>query len=424
MIKFLITGLLRDRSRSLVPAIIVIIGVALTVFLHAYINGFMGDTIEMNARFSSGHIKVMTQSLAQNPELQSPELALSEVQNLIATLKNRWPGTDWVPRINFGAMIDVPDGEGNTRAQGIVAGLALNGMGPGQDEAIRLGLDKAMVDGKLPVEPSEALLSVTLAQRLSIKPGDRFTLIGSDAFGSMAMANFVVSGTIRFGTEALDRAMVICQLADVQQWLQMDDAATEVLGFLPNGFYDDNRALSIVNTFNSGQDTEDEYSPFLQALSQQGTMGQYVKLTGTWSFLISLIFVLAMSLVLWNAGLLAGLRRYGEMGLRLAIGEEKRHVYWTLVLESVVIGLLGSVGGTALGLFFAWLLQTYGLDISGLMQGSALMFPDVIRARISPADYYIGFLPGVVSTVIGAMLSGTAVFRRQTAKLFKELEVG
>lgn len=424
MIKFLITGLLRDRSRSLVPVLIVTIGVALTVFLHAYINGFMGDTIEMNARFSSGHLKVTTKALAQNPELPSPELALTDVKSLIASLKKRWPGTEWAARINFGAMIDVPDSEGNTRAQGIVAGLALEGIGPGQDETQRLGLEKALTDGRLPVNPSEALLSHTLAQRLGINPGQRFTLIGSDAFGSMAMANFVLSGTIRFGTEALDRGMVLCQLADVQQWLLMEDAATEVLGFLPGGFYDDKSALSIVKTFNSEQDADDEYSPFLQALSQQGTMGQYVKLTGTWSFLISLIFVLAMSLVLWNAGLLAGLRRYGEMGLRLAIGEEKRHVYWMLVVESTVIGLIGSFFGTVLGLLFSWLLQTYGLDISGMMQGSALMFPDVIRARISSADYYIGFLPGVVSTVIGAMLAGTAVYRRQTAKLFKELEVG
>lgn len=424
MIKFLITGLLRDRSRSLVPVLIVTIGVALTVFLHAYISGFMGDTIEMNARFSSGHLKVTTKALAQNLELPSSELALTEVNSLITTLKNRWPGTEWAARINFGAMIDVPDSDGNTRAQGIVAGLALEGMGPGRDETQRLGLEKALTDGKLPVIPSEALLSHTLAKRLGIKPGERFTLIGSDAFGSMTMANFVLSGTIRFGTEALDRGMVLCQLADVQQWLQMEDAASEVLGFLPEGFYDDKSALSMVDAFNSEQDAGDEYSPFMQALSQQGTLGQYVKLTGTWSFLISLIFVLAMSLVLWNAGLLAGLRRYGEMGLRLAIGEEKGHVYRTLVLESVVIGMAGSLGGTALGLFFAWLLQTYGLDISGMMQGSALMFPDVIRARISPADYYIGFLPGVVSTVIGAMLAGTAVFRRHTAKLFKELEVG
>ncbi|MBK9290873.1 MAG: FtsX-like permease family protein [Bacteroidetes bacterium] len=423
MIRFLIKGLLRDRNRSLFPVIIVTAGVALTVFLHAYITGFMGDTIEMNARFSSGHLKVLTRALAEKPELQSADVGLTEVSSLREALEQQWPGTAWVPRISFGAMIDVPDAEGNTRAQGIVSGMALEAIGHGEMEAERLGLQRALTEGRLPEHPSEALVSHTLAQRLQLKPGDQFTLIGNDAFGSMAMANFQVSGTIRFGTEALDRGMVVCRLDDAQAWLRMDDGATTLLGFLPGGFYHNKEALAIAHSFNELHDSDDEYAPFMQALSQQGTLGQYVLMSETWSFIISLIFVLAMALVLWNAGLLAGLRRYGEMGLRLAIGEEKRHVYWTLVLESVVIGLIGSVSGTLLGLFFAWLLQTYGLDISGMMQGAAVMFPDVIRARITPADYYIGFLPGILSTALGAMLAGLAIFRRQTANLFKELEV-
>jgi putative ABC transport system permease protein len=50
------------------------------------------------------------------------------------------------------------------------------------------------------------------------------------------------------------------------------------------------------------------------------------------------------------------------------------------------------------------------------------MMPSDIRARITPADYYLGFIPGLISTVIGTMLSGIGIYKRQTAKLFKELE--
>lgn len=39
-----------------------------------------------------------------------------------------------------------------------------------------------------------------------------------------------------------------------------------------------------------------------------------------------LIFIVAMSIVLWNAGLMGSLRRYGEIGIRLAMGEDKRHL--------------------------------------------------------------------------------------------------
>jgi len=151
-------------------------------------------------------------------------------------------------------------------------------------------------------------------------------------------------------------------------------------------------------------------------------MGQYVNMADYWSNYIAVVFVIAMSLVLWNAGLLGGLRRYGEVGVRLAMGEEKGHIYRTMIYESIMIGLAGSMIGTFFGLLFAWLIQEYGIDISGLMEGSSLMMPTTIRARIMPSDFYLGFIPGLISTVIGTMLSGIGIYRRQTARLFKELE--
>jgi putative ABC transport system permease protein len=151
-------------------------------------------------------------------------------------------------------------------------------------------------------------------------------------------------------------------------------------------------------------------------------MGIYVTMVGTWSGYISLVFIIAMSLVLWNAGLLGGLRRYGEIGVRLAMGEEKRHVYGTMIVESVFIGLVGSFIGTAIGLAFAWYLQEYGISLGEMMKGASVMFPDSLRARITPQDFYLGFIPGLFSTVLGTVLSGVGIFRRQTARLFKELE--
>jgi putative ABC transport system permease protein len=117
-----------------------------------------------------------------------------------------------------------------------------------------------------------------------------------------------------------------------------------------------------------------------------------------------------------------GLRRYGEFGVRLAMGEEKNHVYRTLIYESVIIGIAGTLIGTAAGLFFAALVQEYGIDISGMMEGASMMMPSTIRTRITPVDYYIGFIPGLFSTVIGTMLAGIGIYKRKTSQLFKELE--
>jgi putative ABC transport system permease protein len=421
MIKFLIKGLLRDKSRSRLPIMVVAIGVTLTVFMHAYITGFMGDTIEMNARFTTGHVKVMTRAYAEDASLLPNDLALMQIEELLDSLRSQYPDMSWSPRIQFGGLIDVPDSAGETRSQGTAIGWGLE-LIANQDELNRLDLQKALRSGHLPRKSGDALLSHTFAGKLGIAPGDEFTLISSTMNSGMAMYNFRLSGTVHFGVEIMDRGSIIADLKDVQLALEMENAAGEITGFSNTGFYDNNQAEKLSDSFNSKFKTDDEFSPVMLSLSQQGNMGQYVQMSEVWSAYVSLIFIFAMSLVLWNAGLLGGLRRYGEVGIRLAMGESKGHVYRSMIAESVFIGIAGSVTGTAIGLGFAWLLQTYGLDISGMMQGASLMMPTIIKARITPTDFYIGFFPGVISTVIGTLLSGIGIYRRQTAKLFKELE--
>ncbi|GAP42224.1 ABC-type transport system [Lentimicrobium saccharophilum] len=423
MIKFLIIGLWRDKSRSRLPIIVVTIGVTLTVLMHAYITGFMGDTIEMNARFTNGHIKVMSAAYAENMDQMPVDLALMNVEELLTTLSHEYPDTEWAARIKFGGLIDAPDSQGETRSQGPAMGFGIDLLSAQSRETQRLNLEKALRQGKMPSGPGEILLSDAFALKLKVTPGDTVTLIGSSMNGSMTMYNFIVAGTIAFGVEIMDRGTIIADIRDVRMALDMPDAAGEILGFMNTGFYDNTKANEMAGDFNKKYTTDaDEFAPVMKSLSQQGNMGQYVAMSEIWSMYVSLIFIFAMSLVLWNAGLLGGLRRYGEVGIRLAMGEEKGHVYRSMIWESVIIGLAGSVLGTALGLFFAWLIQTYGINISGMMRGASVMFPDTIRARITPPDFYIGFIPGLISTVLGTMLSGIGIYRRQTARLFKELE--
>jgi len=423
MIHFLLKGLWRDKSRSRLPIIVVATGVMLTVFMHAYITGFMGDTIEMNVRFTNGHVKVMSRAYAELSDQIPNDLALLNTDETISLLQQKFPDLEWTDRIQFGGLVDVPDVKGETKAQGPAIGFAIHLLNTQKGDVDRLQLAKALKMGRLPQQPTEAMLSEEFAKKLGLKIGDIFTLMGSSMNGSMTMYNFTLAGTVVFGVEIMDRGSIIADIEDIRQALEMQNASGELLGFFKDGFYDDEKADEIAAEFNAAFGNHDDpYAPIMKSLSQQGSMGLYVEMAKLWSFYVSLIFIIAMSLVLWNAGLLGGLRRYGEVGLRIAIGEEKMHVYKTMIYESLLIGIAGTIIGTIFGLSFAYLLQRFGLDISGAMEGATLMFPAVIKARITITDYYIGFFPGIVSTVLGTVLSGIGIFKRQTASLFKELE--
>ncbi|HPR32006.1 MAG TPA: FtsX-like permease family protein, partial [Prolixibacteraceae bacterium] len=419
MIKFLLKGLLRDKSRSRVPILIVALGVMLTVFLHAYITGIMGDSIEMNAKTTLGHVKVVTKAYAENSSQMPTDLALTETRALKEELMQKFPDVTWVERIQFGGLVDVPDETGETLSQGPAMGIGVDLLSGNNGEAERLNLTQSLVQGRMPEKPFEILLSDPFAQKLGIHPGAEVTLIGSTMNGSMSYQNFRVVGTVSFGVMVLDKGTLIADLNDVRIALDMDDAACEINGYLNKGWYDQEEAFRVKDAFlKEYPNTEnDAYAPVLLTMKDQGIMGQMIDIAAAMGTIITAVFMMAMALVLWNAGLLGSIRRYGEFGIRLAMGEEKKHVFQTLIYESVMIGIAGSILGTLLGLFFAWLMQKYGLNLSEAMKGSSVMMPTVLRARITPTDYYIGFLPGILSTVVGAALAGVGIYKRKTSQL-------
>ncbi len=423
MIRFLFKGLLRDKQRSLLPVIIVAAGVSLTVLMVCYISGILGDFADFSAKFSTGHVKIMTNAYAENSNQVPIDLALTDVSVLLDEVKAEYPDMEWVLRTQFGGLLDVPDENGETRAQGPIMGISIDMFTPGSKEPERLTLDRILVQGEIPDQPGEILISDDLANKFEVQPGDAVTLMGSTMYGSMTFYNFIVAGTVRFGTVVMDKGAMIADISDIQIALDMYDASSEILGYLPGGYWDPEQAEIIKLGFNSKfSDPDDEFSPVMAMLTEQSDLASYLEMVDTMSFIMIFVFVLAMSIVLWNTGLIGGLRRYGEVGIRLAIGEEKGHIYRSMIYESILIGILGSAIGTIVGLGFSYWIQEVGIDISGMTKGATMMMPASFHAKIVPQAYYIGFIPGLIASSVGTVLSGIGIYKRNTAVLFKELE--
>jgi len=423
MIRFLLKGILRDRSRSLLPIIVVSLGVFLTVVMSAWMKGIFTEMIDMNANFTTGHVKIMTRSYAENSHQLPLDLALLGVNELSHNLEKDYPDMEWVYRINFGGLLDVPDKNGETRAQGPAAGKAIDFFN-NPKEVERMNILKSIVEGTIPKKQGEALISYEFAEKFGVQLGQKVTLFGSTMNGSMLFKTFTVSGTIRFGMTMLDRGAILVDISDAQLALDMEDGTTEILGYFKEGKYDKLRATEVVNTFNPKYSKEDdEFSPQMFRLEQQAGLEEYLAMADNMGGIMITFFIIAMSIVLWNTGLLGGLRRYTEYGVRLALGEEKSHIYKTMIYEAILIGIIGSVVGTILGLGMSYYLQEVGIDFSDMTKNINMMIPPVYKAAIFPQLFYIGFIPGLIAMTLGNALAGFAIYKRKIAKLFKELEV-
>ncbi|MBI1923120.1 FtsX-like permease family protein [Candidatus Poribacteria bacterium] len=431
MMKFLLKGLLRDRSRSVFPVLTVFAGVMLTVLLYSWLQGVVSGLIQSTAHYSTGHVRVMSRAYAAEADQIPNDLGLIGVDTLLTGLRKDFPEFLWTPRIKFGGLLDIPDENGETRSQGPVSGTAvslLSSLRFAQGQASSpewkiLNIKNAIVRGRAPQNPGEILIADEFAKKLKVQMGQTATLISSTMYGSMSTTNFIVVGTIRFGVAAMDRGAMIADISDVQRALDMEDAAGEIMGFSPDDIYHNDRAQAVTTAFNAKYNhSEDEFAPVMGTLRNESGLADYLDMVGAYSGVIIGIFVLVMSLVLWNAGLIGSLRRYGEIGVRLAIGEETGHIYRSMLGESLIIGLVGSALGTLAGVGFAYYLQVKGIDISSMMKNMTLMMSSVIRARVTPMSFIIGFIPGLLATFLGTAISGIGIYKRQTSQLFKELE--
>jgi putative ABC transport system permease protein len=423
MMRFLFKGLLRDRSRSLFPVLIVAAGVMLTVFLHAWLNGALSSMIQSTAHYRTGHLGVMTKAYKEKADQIPNDLALLDIDTLVTDLRQRYPDLFWTPRITFGGLLDIPDEKGKTKEQTPVSGMGVNLLTSDSPEWKVLNIRPALVQGHLPEKHGEILIAEELAEKLHVRPGQKSTLISSTMYGSMTFANLIIAGTVRFGVGPMDRSAIIVDIIDVQQALDMRQGAGEIVGFFNDDLYHEDRANIVAADFNARHmNSSDKFSPVMETLRTQSGLSDYLDYAQSFSGIILAIFVVAMSIVLWNAGLTASLRRYGEIGLRLAIGEETGHVYRSMLAESLMIGIAGSLLGTAIGLTGAYYLQVHGFDIGSMMKSSTMMISDVIRAQVEPFTFVIGFVPGILATFLGAAISGIGIYKRQTSQLFKELE--
>ena len=195
MIKFLAKGLLRDRSRSLFPVLVITLTVTLVIFSIGFMQGTMNSLLLDTAVILTGHEKVVTRAYSEESQLMPNDLALMDVDKLIKDLEKEYPDFFWTPRITFAGLLDVPDQNGETKAQGPVIAFGIDLFSSDSRQVEIWELERLLVSGNLPENKNDALISSKMANQLNIGIGENVTFIGSTMDNAFTTYNFKVSGT-------------------------------------------------------------------------------------------------------------------------------------------------------------------------------------------------------------------------------------
>lgn len=226
-----------------------------------------------------------------------------------------------------------------------------------------------------------AVLGSTLASSLNAFPGDTIHLIGqSDDLnpitGELQTVNmeFVVSGIFETGLYEYDATYLYIDLEAAQQFAGFRDDVTGIEVSVKDRWQSKIISLKLDSTLNAPVrmvDWQEQNRPLFQALKLE-KMGMGV-------ILLLIVVIAAFNIVSTLTMVVADKTR--EIGILRAMGLPARSVRKVFVLQGLVIGAIGTIGGLILGLVVVTIMVQ-------------LKWP-----RLDPEIYFIDHVPVIVSAL-------------------------
>gem|GEM_PF-373514 len=369
LFKMAFRNVLRNKRRSILTAVGIIIAVMLIIYAQGFITGMVDSMIENTALIKSGHVRIVTPEYLRRQKL-SP---LEEAVYINPELEEMVDGTPEVQaftyRIPFGVLLSKD--ENSKPAFGTAIDVER------EKRFLDLSGEKYLVEGSYLQASDEAILiGQGLAEELGFSIGDSLVIITSTAYGSPSGMNLAVKGIVKLGHANLDDNAFYIPLAAAQQLLDLEGRAAEVLVLLDSR--DNAEKIASQWQEEAGDAMGLKFIPW----QQDDILGfLYVVFNVYW--VIYAIILLIASATIINTMLMAVFERIKEIGILKAMGMRGNRILWLLTAEASMIGLFGAIIGAVLGVVLTIIAPEVNFSsLSGQDMGS-IYFNPIIKLNLS-----------------------------------------
>lgn len=277
-------------------------------------------------------------------------------------------------------------------------GIGIYGVEP-EFEARVSNIPGLVSSGRYLEEDSEAeiVIGTVLARNLRVKLGDELTLLGSGVDGSFAAAVVNIVGIFESGVTDIDRNIAEIPLGLFQETFFMQGAGHQIVivGDSLDVVPEIQARVRSVLPANSNLVVPD-WDELVPGLKQaiQADIGS--------SFFMYFVLVVLVSFSVLNTQLMSVLERTREFGIVMALGLRPGKLGRLVLLETAMMGLIGTVIGAAAGALLTSWFTTNGLAFPGMDQMAAQFN---LPARMFPQINLLTLLAGPAIVFLFTMLA-------------------
>lgn len=374
----------RNRARSLVVIVAVILGTGAGVFMSAFMYGMSMQMVQSEIENYTSHIQIHTQDYKDeilpgyfipNADSLVNELAAqSFVQNITARII--LTGLASTSSSSYGVSIRGIDVESENNVTKLHTFIK-------EGDFLESRRSNSIVIGE------------KLAQRLNLEIRSKVVLNFQDVENNLTAAAFRVTGIFKSSNSRFDETNVFVKKEHLNTLINAEGISHEI-AFLVDDF-------KMADTYRDSLDLEagiiaeswGDISPSLRYMDS---------MVGTMLYIVMIIILIALTFGIINTMLMAVLERQQELGMLMAVGVNKARTFSMILTETFMLAIVGA----PIGIFFAWLgiqgLEETGINVSAWAQGfeeygiGTIIYPEL------QAEYYlnVGILI-FITTLIAAL---------------------
>lgn len=359
----------RNKRRSALTLIAVMMGLALVIALHSFEMGAIQGSIDDNIRIQTGHVQVRGGSYEEDKVSLKWEDLLEEPQALAAQAQA-------LPEVQAAAPVLWAGGILGTVEDSV--GVRVYGIDPLAETAAPFRED-LVGEFLAPDDRSGVLISQRLANNLELAVGDDVSLLVNTSGEQPDEATFTIRGLYNSGFPAFDEATIFLPLAKAQAFTRVGDRASAVVALLHDREHADVVASAL-------------RAPGLELLTWRDLnqlMVEGMNQAMGFLYLIYLIVLAVVAVVVANTLLMSVFERTREMGILAALGMKGRQIMAMFLMESATLGAIGVILGVLLGSLGVYYLATEGIYLGDMAADAAsvdIAYGETMYARFQWAD--------------------------------------
>lgn len=335
----------RNKRRSLIVLLSVIVGVNSILFMDGLTNGMLVQILDNQISLSVSHIQIHKKGYNDDKTVQNYIPDPSRVETV---LKSNPDVVHYSERVKTYGLLSSASNS---------SGVYINGIVPEEEKNVS-SIKSYIIEGTyLTGAMREVVLGKKLAEKLSVSIGDKVVAMSNSPDGTIGSDVFRVVGIFRTPNSEFDKTFIYITLENAQKMLEIPGTVHEF--------------AIITKNYETANVIRDELQKILgdkyEVLSYEDLLPFVILQLDMYKesmFIVNLIIGLALIFGIINSTLMSVFERINEIGVLMSIGMKNIKIFNMIILESLIIGLMGTVIGVVTAYLIHIPLGSYGIDLS------------------------------------------------------------